>query len=69
MSHAAVVSRDTDRVQQLGRAMLEKAKTCFSDTTFMREGGDPAEEAHQTKRRKPGRDWIRWRPVHVVAIV
>lgn len=49
MSHAAVVSRDTDRIQQLGRAMLEKAKTCFSDTTFMREGGDPAEEAHQTK--------------------
>lgn len=49
MSHAAVVSRDTDRVQQLGRAMLEKAKTCFSDTTFMREGGDPAEEAHQSK--------------------
>ena len=49
MSHAAVVSRDTDRVQQLGRAMLEKAKTCVSDTTLMREGGDPAEEGDQRK--------------------
>ena len=47
MSHAAVVSRDTDRVQQLGRARLEKAKTCFSDTTLMREGGDPAADGDQ----------------------